>query len=73
MPSLPLPVPSSLQECPEGTYTEKTGTDSLAGCRPAPVGNYAAGVGNDGYTPCEPGTYQDQPGRGACKVRDLAG
>ena len=58
----------TLQECPEGTYTDRTGADSVAACLPAPAGNYAAGTGNDGFTPCEPGTYQDQPGKGACKV-----
>lgn len=60
-----------MQSCPEGTYTDRTGANSVAACLPAPAGNYAAGTGNDGFTPCEPGTYQDQPGKGACKVWEL--
>lgn len=59
--------PLYVQECPEGTYTEMTGSTSQAACVPAPAGNYAAGTGNDGFTPCEPGTYQDQPGKASCK------
>ncbi len=59
--------PPCAQECPEGTYTEMTGSTSQAACVPAPAGNYAAGTGNDGFTPCDPGTYQDQPGKASCK------
>jgi hypothetical protein len=62
-----------LQECPEGSYTEATGSTSPDACLPAPRGTYAAGTGNDGFTPCEAGTYQDQEGKGACKVRAVVG
>lgn len=59
---------SACTQCTEGTYNNYTASTSAAACREAPKGTYAPGPGNDGFTYCDAGTYQDETGKGACKV-----